>query len=267
MNFAVGNFAGPPGLSVSPPARVHSVYRWCARHSRRTRNFAVNFPRKIKAPRTPPPAAVLREMLRPPPPGPEAPNGSVVTGVRRYRQQYTSAPASPAQSLPHPRHQRRPRAQRTPPLRCAPSGACPPQPPHTSAQGRHPAVLRTRGGVAGLWDGGGAGHRRETAGERASGPGIQPPAGRGRQQGRTEAEAGGRPDFQRVRPPLVRGSCGISVGFTGEGGDAVMKKALLGFTLAERLQQTAGNEWPAAPDRVHFELPWVGAGGGGGHAR
>ena len=39
-NFGVGNFAGPP-------TRVHSVYCWCARNSRRTLNFAWGIPRSI----------------------------------------------------------------------------------------------------------------------------------------------------------------------------------------------------------------------------
>ena len=34
------NFREPPGLCVVPPARVHNVYRWCARNSRGTLNFA-----------------------------------------------------------------------------------------------------------------------------------------------------------------------------------------------------------------------------------
>ena len=52
VNFAVGNFAEPPGFCVVPPARVPSVHRWCARNSRRTPefrvgNFAVNLKREI----------------------------------------------------------------------------------------------------------------------------------------------------------------------------------------------------------------------------
>ena len=38
VTFAVGNFAEPSGFCVVPPARVHNVYRWCARNSRRTPN-------------------------------------------------------------------------------------------------------------------------------------------------------------------------------------------------------------------------------------
>ena len=47
VNFTVGNFAEPPGLSVSPPARVHSVYCWCARISE-TPEFRWEISRSIR---------------------------------------------------------------------------------------------------------------------------------------------------------------------------------------------------------------------------
>ena len=47
VNFAVRNFVEPPGFCVVPLARVHRVYRWCARNSRRTRSFAWEISRSI----------------------------------------------------------------------------------------------------------------------------------------------------------------------------------------------------------------------------
>ena len=47
VKFRCGKFRGAPWLSVSPPARVYSVYRWCARNLRRTLNFAWEISRSI----------------------------------------------------------------------------------------------------------------------------------------------------------------------------------------------------------------------------
>ena len=47
VNFAVGNFAEPPGFCVVTPARLHNVYYWCGRNLRRTPKFAWEISRSI----------------------------------------------------------------------------------------------------------------------------------------------------------------------------------------------------------------------------